>query len=132
MEENREEKHEERVEALKRRLEGHEEKHEDKSYLDQLLDEIESLIPKKVNYVTGIVVDDNLDVLVVKNGKVHVGKGLDDAVPVKQFINSDNVTYVMNALVIFKPMIPGYVETMWGEESEKKRSVDDVMKDIYG
>jgi len=103
-------------------------KTETEKYLEDLINQIESQLPSNVNYISGIIVDDDRNVLIIKNGKLYVGKSLEDAVEIRKYIEEGNPAYVINGLYILKEMIPSYKD-FWSGELEKraKKSVWDIM-----
>ena len=103
-------------------------KTETERYLEDLINQIESQLPGNVNYISGIIVDDDRNVLIVKNGKLYVGKNLDEAVEIRKYLENANPAFVINGLYILKEMIPSYKD-FWSGELEKraKKSVWDIL-----
>jgi hypothetical protein len=88
-------------------------------YVSSLISEIESQLPSGVNYTTGIIVDEDRNLLVIKNGKLYVGKDEDNVVEIRKYAENANPAYLVNALYILKAMVPSYKE-FWSGELEKK------------
>jgi hypothetical protein len=88
-------------------------------YVGSLINEIESQLPPNINYVTGIIVDEDRNLLIIKNGKLYVGKDENSAVEIRKHIENVNPAYLVNALYILKAMISSYKE-FWSGELEKK------------
>jgi len=88
-------------------------------YIEDLINQIESQLPNNVTYVTGIIVDDDRNVLVIKNGKLYVGKNENDAIEIRKYIENANPAFVINGLYILREMVPSYKE-LWSGELEKK------------
>jgi len=88
-------------------------------YVSNLISEIESQLPSNINYVTGIIVDEDRNLLVIKNGKLYVGKDESSAIEIRKYAEDANPAYLVNALYILKAMIPSYKE-FWSGELEKK------------
>jgi len=103
-------------------------KSETEKYVEDLINQIESQLPNNVNYITGIIVDDDRNVLIIKNSKIHVGKSLEDAVEIRKYLENANPAFVINGLYILKEMIPSYKD-FWSGELEKrvKKSVWDIL-----
>jgi hypothetical protein len=89
------------------------------NYVSKIIDEIESQLPSGVNYVTGILVDEDRNLLIIKNGKLYVGKDENNAVEIRKYAENSNPAYLVNALYILREMIPGYKD-FWSGELEKK------------
>ena len=88
-------------------------------YVGKIIDEIENQLPSNANYVTGIIVDEDRNLLIIRNGKLYVGKNENDAVEIRKYAENSNPAYLVNALYILKAMIPSYKE-FWSGELEKK------------
>jgi len=88
-------------------------------YVSNLIHEIEHQLPHNANYVTGIIVDEDRNVLILKNGKLYVGKDENDAKEIRKYAESNNPAYLVNALYVLREMVPGYKE-LWSGELEKK------------
>ncbi len=97
-------------------------------YLEDLINQVESQLPQNVTYVTGIIVDDDRNLLIIKHGKLYVGKSLEDAVEIKKYTENANPAYMINGLYILREMLPSYKD-FWSGELEKraKKSVWDIM-----
>jgi hypothetical protein len=101
---------------------------ETEKYLEDLINQIESQLPRNVNYVSGIIVDDDRNVLIIKNSKLYVGKSLEDAVEIRKYAEDANPAYVINGLYILREMIPSYKD-FWSGELEKRarKSMWDIL-----
>jgi len=88
-------------------------------YVTNIINGIESQLPSNVNYVTGILVDEDRNLLIIKNGKLYVGKDENNAIEIRKYAENANPAYLVNALYILKEMIPGYKD-FWSGELEKK------------
>jgi len=88
-------------------------------YVSNLIREIEGQLPHTANYVTGIIVDEDRNVLILKNGKLYVGKDENNAKEIRRYAESNNPAYLVNALYVLREMVPGYKE-LWGGELEKR------------
>jgi len=88
-------------------------------YVSNVIDQIESQLPSGVNYVTGIIVDEDRNLLIIKNGKLYVGKDENNAIEIRKYAENSNPAYLVNALYILREMIPGYKD-FWSGELEKK------------
>jgi len=88
-------------------------------YVSNLINEIESQLPNNINYVTGIIVDEDRNLLIIKNGKLYVGKDESSAIDIRKYAENANPAYLVNALYILKSMVPSYKE-FWSGELEKK------------
>ncbi|CAK29678.1 hypothetical protein AFV7_gp25 [Betalipothrixvirus pezzuloense] len=100
-----------------------ENKSETEKIVESMISSIETDLPSNVDYVTGIMVDDDRNVIVIKKGKIYVGKSLDDAKPIKEYMKNANMAFLINALYILKEMVPSYKD-MWSgklEEEFRKR-----------
>jgi len=96
-------------------------------YLEDLINQIESQLPQGINYVTGIIVDDDMNLIIIKNGKLYVGKDENSAVEIRKYAEEGNPAYVINGLYILKEMLPSYKE-FWSGELERKAKK--AMRDI--
>jgi len=103
-------------------------KSETEKYIEDLINQIESQLPNNVNYITGIIVDDDRNVLIIKNSKLHVGKNLEEAVEIRKYLENANPAFIINGLYILKEMIPSYKD-FWSGELEKraKKSIWDIL-----
>lgn len=97
--------------------------------LDETIEEIEKQLPENVEYVTGFVVDDELNTLILKKGKLMVGKDLNDAKPVHEFVTKENAIGVMNAVLMLKASLRGYLEFLSGTQ---KVSAEEYLDKLYG
>jgi len=88
-------------------------------YVGSLINEIESQLPSNINYTTGIIVDEDRNLLIIKNGKLYVGKDENSAIEIRKYAEDANPAYLVNALYILKAMIPSYKD-FWSGELEKK------------
>jgi len=88
-------------------------------YVGSLINEIESQLPSNINYVTGIIVDEDRNLLIIKGGKLYIGKDENNAVEIRKYAEDANPAYLVNALYILKAMIPSYKD-FWSGELEKK------------
>jgi len=88
-------------------------------YVSNVIDQIESQLPSNVNYVTGILVDEDRNLLIIRNGKLYVGKDENNALEIRKYAEDANPAYLVNALYILREMIPGYKD-FWSGELEKK------------
>jgi len=88
-------------------------------YVSKIIDEIESQLPSNTNYVTGIIVDEDRNLLIIRNGKLYIGKDENNAIEIRKYAENSNPAYLVNALYILKAMIPSYKE-FWNGELEKK------------
>ena len=88
-------------------------------YLEDLINQIESQLPNNINYVTGIIVDDDMNLIVIKNGKLYIGKDENNAIEIRKYIENGNPAYVINGLYILREMLPSYKE-FWSGELERK------------
>jgi len=89
------------------------------NYVSNLINEIESQLPSGVNYTTGIIVDEDRNLLIIRNGKLYVGKDESNAVEIRNYVEDANPAYLVNALYILRSMVPSYKE-LWSGELEKK------------
>ena len=97
-------------------------------YIENLITEVESQLPNGVNYVTGIIVDDDRNLLIIKNGKLFIGRDESNAIEIRKYAEDNNPTFVINGLYILKEMIPSYKDFWSGElERRAKKSMWDVM-----
>ena len=88
-------------------------------YVPSIINEIESQLPSNINYVTGIIVDEDRNLLIIKGGKLYVGKNENDVIDIRKYAENANPAYLVNALYILKAMIPSYKD-FWNGELEKR------------
>jgi hypothetical protein len=88
-------------------------------YVGSLINEIESQLPSGANYTTGIIVDEDRNLLIIKGGKLYIGKDESNIIEIRKYAENSNPAYLVNALYILKAMIPSYKE-FWSGELEKR------------
>ena len=126
MSQDKEPEEEEEVEELQ--LPQTEGKTDTMKYLEDLVNQIESQLPPGITYVTGIIVDDDMNLIIIKNGKLYVGKDEDSAVEIRKYAEEGNSAYVINGLYILREMLPSYKEFWSGElERKAKKSMWDIV-----
>ena len=97
-------------------------------YLEDLINQIESELPKDVTYVTGIIVDDDMNLIIIKNGKLYIGKDETNAIEIRKYAEEGNPAYVINGLYILREMLPSYKEFWSGElERKAKKAIRDII-----
>ena len=96
-------------------------------YLEDLINQIESQLPNNITYVTGIIVDDDMNLIIIKNGKLYIGKDENSVVEIRKYAEEGSPAYVINGLYILKEMLPSYKE-FWSGELERKAKK--AMRDI--
>ncbi|ACB37263.1 hypothetical protein AFV9_gp29 [Betalipothrixvirus uzonense] len=102
-------------------------KSETERILEETVNEIESVLPKNVTYVTGIITDDEMNLLIIKDGKVYVGKDEKNAKPVLDYAKDANPGYLINALYLLKAQLPQYLELWSGKlEAEARKKLSDI------
>jgi len=117
MSENQKEEEEEELEELQ--LPQANDKTDTMKYLEDLINQIESQLPQGITYTTGIIVDDDMNLIIIKNSKLYVGKDENSAVEIRKYIENGNPAYVINGLYILREMLPSYKE-FWSGELERK------------
>ena len=125
MSQDKEPEEEEEVEELQ--LPQANDKTDTMKYLEDLINQIESQLPPGINYTTGIIVDDDMDLIIIKEGKLYIGKDENNAVEIRKYAEESNPAYVINGLYILREMLPSYKE-FWSGELEKKAKK--AMRDI--
>jgi len=88
-------------------------------YVGKIIDEIESQLPSGANYVTGIIVDEDRNLLIIRNGKLYVGSDDTNVIEIRKYAENSNPAYLVNALYILKAMISSYTD-FWSGELEKR------------
>jgi len=117
MSQDKEPEEEEEVEELQ--LPQANDKTDTMKYLEDLINQIESQLPPGINYTTGIIVDDDMDLIIIKEGKLYIGKDENNAVEIRKYAEESNPAYVINGLYILREMLPSYKE-FWSGELERK------------
>ncbi|AAL27743.1 hypothetical protein SIFV0032 [Sulfolobus islandicus filamentous virus] len=103
-------------------------KSETEKYIEDLINSIESELPKHVNYTTGIIVDDERNLLIIKNGKLHVGRDENNAKEIKEYVKDANAGYLINALYVLKQMLASYKDLWSGKiEREAKKALNEII-----
>jgi hypothetical protein len=125
MSQDKEPEEEEEVEELQ--LPQANDKTDTMKYLEDLINQIESQLPQGINYTTGIIVDDDMNLIIIKNGKLYIGKDENSAIEIRKYAEEGNPAYVINGLYILREMLPSYKE-FWSGELEKKAKK--AMRDI--
>jgi len=132
-EENKEEKKEDEKEEELLLPEGLEEqkepekKNETEEFIKNTIKGIEKELPKNINYVTGIMVDEERNLIVIKDSKLMIGKSLENCVDIQKYIEEGSATNIINALYVLRGMVPSYKE-MWSGKltKEAKRKQNQV------
>ena len=97
-------------------------------YVEDLINEVESQLPSDVNYVTGIIVDDDRNLIIIKNGKLYIGRDESNSIEIRKYAEDNNPTFVINGLYILKEMLPSYKDFWSGElERRVKKTMWDMM-----
>lgn len=104
-----------------------EEKSETQNLVESILNSIEDDLPKNVDYVTGIITDDDRNLLIIKKGKIYVGKTLEDSKPIREYTKDANIPFLINTLYILKGIIPSYKDMWSGKlESETRKKYNEI------
>jgi len=97
-------------------------------YVKELVKSIEEELPKDVTYVTGIVLDDDRNVFVLRHGKILVGKDENNAEPIEKYMENANLGYLVNSLYILKQQVNSYKDFWSGKlEKEAKKTLNDII-----
>jgi hypothetical protein len=97
-------------------------------YIKELIKSIEEELPKDVVYTTGIVLDDDRNVFVLKHGKIMIGRDEDSAESIEKYMENANLGYLMNSLYILRQQIQGYKDLWSGRlEKEAKKTMNDII-----
>jgi len=105
-----------------------EKKQSTEGYVKELIKSIEEELPKDVVYTTGIVIDDDRNVFVLKHGKILVGRDENNAESIEKYIENANLGYLVNSLYILRQQIQGYKDLWSGKlEKEAKKTMNDII-----
>ncbi len=97
-------------------------------YIKELIKSIEEELPKEVVYTTGIVLDDDRNVFVLKHGKILIGRDENNAESIEKYMENANLGYLMNSLYILRQQIQGYKDLWSGKiEREAKKTMNDII-----
>ena len=97
-------------------------------YIKELIKSIEEELPKDVVYTTGIVLDDDRNVFVLKHGKIMIGRDEESAESIEKYMENANLGYLMNSLYILRQQIQGYKDLWSGRlEKEAKKTMNDII-----
>ena len=97
-------------------------------YIRQLIKSIEEELPKDVVYTTGIVLDDDRNVFILKHGKIMIGRDENSAESIEKYMENANLGYLMNSLYILRQQIQGYKDLWSGRlEKEAKKTMNDII-----
>jgi hypothetical protein len=97
-------------------------------YIRQLIKSIEEELPKDVVYTTGIVLDDDRNVFVLKHGKILIGRDENNAESIEKYMENANLGYLVNSLYILRQQIQGYKDLWSGKlEREAKKTMNDII-----
>jgi len=97
-------------------------------YIKELIKSIEEELPKDVVYTTGIVLDDDRNVFILKHGKIMIGRDEDSAESIEKYMENANLGYLMNSLYILRQQIQGYKDLWSGRlEKEAKKTMNDII-----
>jgi len=105
-----------------------EKKQSTEEYIKQLIKEIEEELPKDVTYTTGIVLDDDRNVFVLRHGKILVGRDENNAESIEKYMENANLGYLMNSLYILRQQVNSYKDFWSGKlEREAKKTLNDII-----
>jgi len=97
-------------------------------YIKELIKSIEEELPKEVVYTTGIVLDNDRNVFILKHGKIMIGRDEDSAESIEKYMENANLGYLMNSLYILRQQIQGYKDLWSGRlEKEAKKTMNDII-----
>jgi hypothetical protein len=97
-------------------------------YIRQLIKSIEEELPKDVTYTTGIVLDDDRNVFVLKHGKILIGRDENSAESIEKYMENANLGYLMNSLYILRQQVNSYKDFWSGKlEREAKKTMNDII-----
>jgi len=97
-------------------------------YIKELIKSIEEELPKDVVYTTGIVLDDDRNVFVIKHGKIMIGRDENDAESIEKYMENANLGYLMNSLYILRQQVNSYKDFWSGKlEREAKKTMNDII-----
>jgi hypothetical protein len=97
-------------------------------YIRQLIKSIEEELPKDVVYTTGIVLDDDRNVFVLKHGKIMIGRDENNAESIEKYMENANLGYLMNSLYILRQQVNSYKDFWSGKlEREAKKTMNDII-----
>jgi len=97
-------------------------------YIKQLIKAIEEELPKDVTYITGIVLDDDRNVFVLRHGKILVGRDENNAESIEKYMENANLGYLMNSLYILRQQVNSYKDFWSGKlEREAKKTLNDII-----
>jgi hypothetical protein len=97
-------------------------------YIKQLIKSIEEELPKDIVYTTGIVLDDDRNVFVLKHGKILVGRDENNAESIEKYMENANLGYMVNSLYILRQQMQGYKDLWSGKlEKEAKKTMNDII-----
>jgi len=97
-------------------------------YVKELIKAIEEELPKDVTYITGIVLDDDRNVFIIKHGKILIGRDENNAESIEKYMENANLGYLVNSLYILKQQVNSYKEFWSGKlEREAKKTLNDII-----
>jgi len=97
-------------------------------YIKELIKSIEEELPKDVTYVTGIVLDDDRNVFVLRHGKILVGRDENSAESIEKYMENANLGYLVNSLYILRQQVNSYKDLWSGKlEREAKKTLNDII-----
>ena len=97
-------------------------------YIRQLIKSIEEELPKDVVYTTGIVLDDDRNVFVLRHGKIMVGRDENSAESIEKYMENANLGYLVNSLYILRQQVNSYKDFWSGKlEREAKKTLNDII-----
>jgi len=97
-------------------------------YIKQLIKAIEEELPKDVTYITGIVLDDDRNVFVLRHGKILVGRDENNAESIEKYMENANLGYLVNSLYILRQQVNSYKDFWSGKlEKEAKKTLNDII-----
>lgn len=83
---------------------------EKKPRYKEIVEEIEKKVPEDFTQPLGIIVSNDLDQIIIKNGKVCIGKTTEDCTPVDEALKRINKADIINGLLLAQQMISELVE----------------------
>ena len=97
-------------------------------YVKELIRSIEEELPKDVVYPTGIVLDDDRNVFIIKHGKILIGKDENNTESIEKYMENANLGYLVNSLYILRQQVNSYKDFWSGKlEREAKKTLNDII-----
>ncbi len=119
------------VEAKIEELASETKKKDGLSYITSLIDEIEKSVPPNFSFDTGVIVDNDLTSVIIKDSKVCFGHNFDDCRPFDEVKDSLDPYTAYRALELAKDVTKSYLIALKRKKEAEEHKYDELV-DMFG